>query len=277
MNEWIQKQKSRYGLPWQEAPTEDVLQCFGVLPFFLLNRARLLTVEIPREHPKLLFHVWRCSHVVGYCSNKDLHMTLRLTLPQKYVNGANKEALKSRMGKEGSRSVFGEKTIHRLLTYPVLKSRRLTKSSDLFWDVFRGNCAGYSIYSLGFRYFHPQCKTFLQNSWPWWQPLKMYCKFVTQQRGKYWGARWSSFLLTTTTRCFASSWQWNRLTISIDLFYYQTSGPNRGNMRKIRSPQTSCTWKLLWPYVFQCTMECAAKVPTQLAANPLYLRLVACT
>ena len=159
----------------------------------------------------------------------------------------------------------------------VLKSRRLTKSSDLFWDVFRGNCAGYSIYSLGFRYFHPQCKTFLQNSWPWWQPLKMYCKFVTQQRGKYWGARWSSFLLTTTTRCFASSWQWNRLTISIDLFYYQTSGPNRGNMRKIRSPQTSCTWKLLWPYVFQCTMECAAKVPTQLAANPLYLRLVACT
>ena len=122
MDEWIQKQKSRYGLPWQEAPTEDVLRCFGVLPFFLLNRARLLTVEIPREHPKLLFHVWRCSHVVGYCSNKDLHMTLRLTLPQKYVNGANKEALKSRMGKEGSRSVFGEKKIHRLLTYPVLKS-----------------------------------------------------------------------------------------------------------------------------------------------------------
>lgn len=83
--------------------------CCNVLVYcivFLLNRARLLTVEIPREHPKLLFHVWRCSHVVGYCSNKDLHMTLRLTLPQKYVNGANKEALKSRMGREGSRSVL---------------------------------------------------------------------------------------------------------------------------------------------------------------------------
>lgn len=271
MDEWIQKQKSRYGLPWQEAPTEDVLRCFGVLPFFLLNRARLLTVEIPREHPKLLFHVWRCSHVVGYCSNKDLHMTLRLTLPQKYVNGANKEALKSRMGKEGSRSVFGEKTIHRLLTYPVLKSRRLTNPAICFVEM----CSEEIVIVLALGIFIHSAKHFskiLDHD-----DSHSRCANLSPNNLANIGVQGGQAFCWPLQQDASPAVGNGTVTISIDLFYYQTSWPNRGNMRKIRSPQTSCTWKLLWPYVFQCTMECAAKVPTQLAANPLYLRLVAFT
>ena len=137
MHEWKQMQESTHGLPWQEAPTEDVLQCFSVLHCFLLNRARLLTVEIRQElhtirniyfmlEDALMWSVVVATRIFtwrfGWLYLKSMWM------------GQTKRHWNRAWGRRAA-STPSEKKIHRL-AWPLLKSRRLCFYSNQIHQVW---------------------------------------------------------------------------------------------------------------------------------------------